>query len=241
MKVVGVIPARYKSSRFPGKPLANIAGKPMIIHVAEKTAKALGTENTFIATDDQKIQQVVEEYGYKAIMTSEDCKTGTDRLWDFAQKISADIYINVQGDEPMIDPADITKILTMKQDNMEWVINGMSSLHPDESAENINIPKVLVDKNNNLIYMSRLPIPGVKSFEGGLPDYKKQVCIYGFTFDELRKFGSMKEKAEYEKFEDIEILRFFDLGVKVKMVEVNGNTIAVDVPSDIEKVEAIIG
>jgi 3-deoxy-manno-octulosonate cytidylyltransferase (CMP-KDO synthetase) len=209
----------------------------MIIRVAELTAKALGKENTYIATDDTRIADVVQLHGYQAVMTPDDCLTGTDRLWEFAKKIEADVYVNVQGDEPMLDPNDIINIARMKAENPDFVINGMCSLSEDEDPHSVNIPKVLVNKNNELMYMSRLAIPGIKDSKTGKPDYKKQVCIYGFSYQDLEAFGSQKRKAEYEKYEDIEILRFFDLGIPVKMVETSGASLAVDVPEDVSKVE----
>ncbi|MFV0237933.1 MAG: 3-deoxy-manno-octulosonate cytidylyltransferase [Flavobacteriales bacterium] len=233
-KVLGVIPARYKSSRFPGKPLIKLDGIPMIIHVCRIVEKALGKENTYVATDNLVILNVVEKYGYNAVMTDKNCLTGTDRLWDFAQKKEADIYINIQGDEPLLNYEDIRKIAEYKQMNMEYVINGMSDLTEMEDPHNINIPKVLVNKENDLIYMSRLPIPGIK--DKGFPVYKKQVCIYGFSYNDLRLFGNQQDKSEFEKFEDIEILRFFDLNIPIKMVDTSGSSLAIDVPEDVEKV-----
>jgi len=235
MKVIGIIPARFKSSRFPGKPLALILNKPMIIWVCEIVEKALGIENTFVATDDVRIQKIVLKHGFNVIMTSENCMTGTDRLWDVAQQIKADIYVNIQGDEPMLDPNEILKIVELKKDYPDFIINGMTKITENEDPKNINLPKVLVNKNNDLIYMSRLPIPGIKS--GGIPVYYKQVCIYAFTHDELLAYGTCTEKAYYEKFEDIEILRFFDLDKKIKMVETSSSSLAVDVPQDIKNVE----
>ncbi|GAB6120617.1 3-deoxy-manno-octulosonate cytidylyltransferase [Dysgonomonas termitidis] len=241
-KIIGVIPARYKSSRFPGKPLALINGKPMIIYVAELTAKALGIENTYVATDDQRIFDSVTSFGFNVVMTSESCLTGTDRLWDFAQQIEADIYVNIQGDEPLLNPDDIKSIVNEKLKYPDYVINGMCSVLDDEDPKNINIPKVLTDKDKNLIYMSRLAIPGIKSESLSIkPIYKKQVCIYAFSYEELKAFGSETEKAYYEQFEDIEILRFFDLNIPIKMVETTGSTIAVDNPEDILAVERILG
>lgn len=238
MRIVGVIPARYKSSRFPGKPLVKLLGIPMVIRVADIVSVALGKENTYIATDDERIQKVANEYGYKVVITSSDCLTGTDRLWDFSKQIDADIYINIQGDEPMLDPNDIIRIVNAKKNNMNFVVNGMSYLIKGEDPTNVNIPKVLVNKKDELIYMSRLPIPGNKYNSLEQYAYKKQVCIYAFTKDELELFGSSKMKSECEANEDIEILRFFDLGVKVKMVETYGFSLAVDIPEDVEKVEA---
>lgn len=237
-KIVGVIPARYKSSRFPGKPLVELLGVPMVICVARIVEEALGKENTYVATDDDRIKRVVEDYGYQAVLTSESCLTGTDRLWDFAQQVPADLYINIQGDEPLLNPEDILRIVQVKLSNPEKVVNGMTNIDQDkEDPENVNIPKVLVNKDNELIYMSRLPIPGLKDSKNNLPHYLKQVCIYAFNYNELKLFGSSKGKASYEVYEDIEILRFFDLGIPVKMVETKESSLAIDVPEDVEKVE----
>ena len=238
MKIVGVIPARYQSSRFPGKPLVDLNGIPMIIRVAKIVEKTLGKENTYIATDDDRIKNVVESHGFKAVMTSSDCLTGTDRVYDFSKQIQADIYVNVQGDEPLLNPKDIQKIIDIKKENMNSVINGMCSLTSDEDPYNVNIPKVVTNKFNDLLYMSRLAVPGIKSVKKDhQPEYKKQVCIYAFNQEELEAYGSQNEKAEFERFEDIEILRFFDLNIPVKMVETSESSLAVDVLEDVEKVE----
>lgn len=239
MKIVGVIPARYQSSRFPGKPLVDLNGVPMIIRVAKIVEKILGKENTYIATDDDRIKNVVKSHGFKAVMTSSNCLTGTDRVFDFSKQIKADIYINVQGDEPLLNHEDIQKIINIKKENMNSVINGMCSLTLDEDPHNVNIPKVVVNKFNDLLYMSRLAVPGIKSIKKDhQPDYKKQVCIYAFSQDELELYGSQQEKAVFEEFEDIEILRFFDLNIPIKMVETSGSSLAVDVLEDVVKVEA---
>lgn len=241
MIITGVIPARFKSSRFEGKPLALINSKPMIIHVAEQVEKALGRANTYIATDDLRIKNLVESYGFKVVMTSETCKTGTDRVWEFAQKIKSDIYVNIQGDEPMVSPSDIKKIVEIKKENMKHVVNGMLYLSGDEKPSNINIPKVLVNKNNDLVYMSRLPIPGIKDLNNTKSlKYLKQVCIYAFNYYELKVFGENNQKSYFEFFEDIEILRFFDFNIPIKMVMMEKETIAVDNPEDIQKVERFI-
>jgi len=235
MKAIGVIPARYKSSRFPGKPLVDLLGKPMIIWVCELVEQALGKENTYVATDDDRIAQVVNEYGYTTVMTSPNNLTGTDRLAEVSRSIDADIYINIQGDEPMIDPADITKVKQVKQENPDTIINAMTKITADEDPSSVNLPKVITALNNDLIYMSRLAIPGNKSGEQH-GDYFKQVCIYAFTKEELALFASRDTKTPLENHEDIEILRFLEMGKKIKMVEVSKSSLAVDVPSDLEKV-----
>jgi len=240
MKVVGIIPARYKSTRFPGKPLVQLLGKPMVIWVAELTAKALGTENVYVATEDQRIVSVVKEYGFQAVMTSDRPLTGTDRLWEAAQQISADIYVNVQGDEPLLNPEDIRKIVDVKKKYPNEVINGMCRIGENEDPENVNIPKVITTEDKRLVYISRKALPGYKVAENKPSVYWKQVCIYAFSREELKKYGNMGRKSYLENHEDIEILRFLELKIPVRMVETSGFSYAVDVPEDVEFVEKVM-
>ena len=179
-----IIPARYNSTRFVGKPLVDINGKPMIIRVVEIACETLGKENVFVATDDERISDVIEDYGYQYIMTT-DCPTGTDRVAQASRLLDGDIIVNVQGDEPLLDSDDIQKVIDCKLKNMNSVVNCMSKLDPNE-AVNKNIPKVVVNTKNDLIYMSRSPIPGTKL--GVSKNTYKQVCIYAFRKQELNKF-----------------------------------------------------
>ncbi len=236
-KIIGVIPARYKSSRLPGKPLVELLGKPMIIWVLELTAAVLGKENTYVATDDQRIFELVNNSGFQAIMTSEDHKTGTDRLVEVANLIEADFYVNIQGDEPTLNPASIQKVIEAKIKHPDKVINAMTEISNNENPNSKNIPKVVFSESNEMIYMSRLPLPGYKDPENKPKFYFKQVCIYAFSRSQLLAFGNLNRKSKVESFEDIEILRFIDLSVPVKMVKVEGNTYAVDVKEDIPIVE----
>jgi 3-deoxy-manno-octulosonate cytidylyltransferase (CMP-KDO synthetase) len=237
-KVAVVIPARYKSSRFPGKPLAKIKGKEMVVRVAEIAEQAVGADNVYIATENEEIVDVVKKYGYKVILTSDSCLTGTDRVAEAALEIDADIIINIQGDEPMLDPNDIKKVIEAKLKNPTHVINCMAPLNAREDIENKKIPKVVSSINNELLYMSRNAIPGTKTGNGSNP--MKQVCIYAFNRVELAKYSSIQGKTPLENQEDIEILRFLELGHKVKMVEVDGSTHAVDYPEDIKIVEGLL-
>lgn len=236
-KVLGIIPARFKSTRFPGKPLVRILDKPLIIHVSEKVEAALGKENFVVATEDQRIIDEVERWGYRAVLTTDKPKTGTDRLWEVAQMIPASIYLNIQGDEPMVKPDDILKIYEAKRLFPDYIINGYCPLNKNEDPNSVNIPKVIMNEKEELIYMSRLPLPGIK---GRLdkPEYLKQVCIYAFNYNELRAYGERGTKTHLESFEDIEILRFLELGYKIKMVQTSGFSLAVDVPADVDVVEA---
>lgn len=236
-KIIGVIPARYKSTRFPGKPLVNLLGKPMVIWVAELSAQALGKENVYVATEDERIVKVVEDFGFKAVMTFDAHLTGTDRLAEVATKVDADIYINIQGDEPTVDPSTILEVIKVKQDHMDKVVNAMAYLSKDEDPENINIPKVISTESNDLVYMSRVALPGFKAIENKPREYFKQICIYAFTQQQLLDFNKFGRKSYLERHEDIEILRYLDLNIPVKMVIVNGGTYAVDVKEDIKVVE----
>jgi len=231
---VVVIPARYKSSRFPGKPLAKINGKEMILHVAEKAEIAIGKENVYIATENAEIAHVVRNAGYHVIITSDNCLTGTDRVAEASKEIDADIIINVQGDEPMIDPNDIRRVIAKKIEHPEYIINCMSTLHPDEDVYDKKIPKIICDLENNLLYCSRSAIPGNKDHVDVVA--KKQVCIYGFSKNQLDKFTS-QTKTPLESNEDIEIVRCLEKGMKVKMVDVNKVSYAVDYPEDIKFIE----
>ncbi len=233
-KIIGIIPARYNSSRFPGKPLIKILGKPMVLWVAELSSKALGRENLFIATDDERIKNTVEAAGFKVVMTSNSLPTGTDRLAEVARNIKSDIYINIQGDEPTIDPNFITKVVEKKINNPESVICAMSKLNSSDDVFNVNIPKVIVNENTDMVYMSRLAIPGFKNEVNKPKFYYKQVCIYAFNRKQLLSFSDFGRKSKLEKCEDIELLRFLDLKTSIKMVEVEGISYAIDVKEDID-------
>jgi len=237
MKSVAIIPARYKSTRYPGKPLVSLLGKPMILWVAELSAKAVGRDSVYIATEDQRIFDVVQAAGFNAVMTSQDALTGTDRLAEAANLIDADIYINVQGDEPILSPADITRILEVKESNMHSIVNGFCWMGEEENPDSVNVPKVITNEAGRLIYMSRKALPGFKDERQAPLRFKKQVCIYAFTKDELLAFKSFGRKSYLESAEDIEILRFLEMGKSIVMVETTGGSLAVDVPEDVPPVE----
>ena len=240
MKTIIVIPARYKSSRFPGKPLAKILKIPMIIRVCNLCANALSAENIYVATDDSRIKHVVENAGYNVVMTDSNHLTGTDRIAEVSRKIDSDIYINVQGDEPILNPEDIQSIINEKVKHPNSVIKGYSKISEDEDPDNINIPKVIFTKDRKMIYMSRQKLPGSKDENNTPKNYYKAVCIYAFNKEELAAYANFKGKGKYECFEDIEILRFLDLQIPVKLVETKTKSLAVDIPADIKKVEDYI-
>jgi 3-deoxy-manno-octulosonate cytidylyltransferase (CMP-KDO synthetase) len=240
MKSVVIIPARYKSSRFPGKPLVPLLGKPMILWVAELSAMALGKESVFIATEDERIAQTVEGAGFRSIMTSEEALTGTDRLAEAAKQIDADIYLNVQGDEPLLNPDDIRKILSVKQKYPNDIINGYCKVGQNEDPNSVNIPKVIFNEDGRMVYMSRQKLPGYKDSQNKPISYYKQVCIYAFSLSDLTRYSSFGRKSTLERSEDIEILRFLEWGTTIRMVETSTGSLAVDVPADVIVVEAMM-
>ncbi|MBV1952501.1 MAG: 3-deoxy-manno-octulosonate cytidylyltransferase [Cycloclasticus sp.] len=240
MKTIVVIPARFKSSRFPGKPLISLLGKPMVLWVAELSAKAVGKSCVYVATDDDRIIKVVKQAGFKVVKTSNDALTGTDRLAEVAKMVDAEIYINVQGDEPLVSPNDILTAIKEKETNPDQVINGYCILSPSEDPFSANIPKVIFNEKQEMIYMSRQPIPGYKDVQVSPSEYYKQVCIYAFSKQELLDYGEFGRKSVVERCEDIEILRFLEWGKTVRMFETKSGSLAVDVPEDVVKVEAAL-
>ncbi|MBN4080844.1 3-deoxy-manno-octulosonate cytidylyltransferase [Caldithrix abyssi] len=233
-----VIPARYQSSRFPGKPLADIHGKSMILRVWEKCVEAASADKVLVATDDYKILDHCKENDIQVELTDENCLTGTDRLYEVAQKRKAVVYINVQGDEPLVSPLDIKAVIKASQKEPGLTFNAMCPINSEADFRSSNIPKVVTRKDGRLLYMSRAPIPTNKQL--GFENAMKQVCIYAFPRDVLITFGSMKEKTPLESMEDLEILRLLEIGYKVKMVEVSGSSVAVDTPQDLERVRSLI-
>ena len=172
-------------------------------------------------------------------MTSSRCLTGTDRVAEASKKLNAKIFINVQGDEPLVNPKDIKSIIRAKQKYPNHVICGYDKIHKLQDPKNLNLPKVVVNSKKELIYISRSLVPGSKKTVKN-KNYFKQVCIYAFNKKELNSFFSLKKKSEVEQMEDIEILRFFDLGIKIKMIKLNSNSVAVDEIDDVKKVENIL-
>ena len=234
-----IIPARYQSSRFPGKPLADICGKSMIQRVWEKCVEATSTDRVLVATDDQQIKEHCKDHDIHVMFTRENCLTGTDRLYEVAKKRKSDIYINVQGDEPLISPIDIKTILKAAQQEPGITFNAMCPIKNEDDFRNPNIPKVVTQTDGRLLYISRAPIPSNKQL-GVEKGAMKQVCIYAYPRDVLLTFGSLKEKTPLESKEDIEILRLLELGYEVKMIEVSDSSISVDTPQDLEKVRSMI-
>jgi 3-deoxy-manno-octulosonate cytidylyltransferase (CMP-KDO synthetase) len=236
MKTVIIIPARYESSRFPGKPLIDILGKSMIVRTWERCTQALDAKLIYVATDDQRIAEHCEDHGIQVVMTSADCITGTDRVQQASEQISADIYLDVQGDEPVIDPEDIRIVINAATRRPDAVINGMCDITDEKEYRSPMVPKVIAAPDGRLLYMSRAPVPSNKSdtFAGA----KRQVCIMSFSKHALDVFVSVVAKTPVEKIEDLEVLRFLELGIPVYMVNCSDTSIPIDRPEDVSRVEA---
>ena len=238
-KILGVIPARYKSTRFEGKPLTLIKGIPMIKRTYEQAKKSQLLDELVVATEDTRIVEYCESEGIPVIMTSDDCLTGTDRLAEVAQKMDFDLYVNIQGDEPVIDPNAISQIVDIyHQYGDEYMVYNLYKIIDDmEEVNSQTIIKVIVNEHDEVMYMSRLPVPYSNS--GLVQQFRQQIPVYGFTKDALSIFSNHK-KTINEQYEDVELLRFVDLGYKIRMGETTVDSIAVDVPDDVKKVEMFL-
>jgi len=238
-KVLGVIPARYKSSRFEGKPLACISGVPMIKRTFDRVKSSKYLDHICVATDDNQIFSFCEKNKIPVMMTKSNHLTGTDRVAEVANTLDFDLYVNIQGDEPVIDPKAIQEVVEdFKKNRNKYDVYGMyKKIENQEEIESDSIIKTVVNENGELVYMSRCPIPFNKSSEN--PYFYKQVCVYGFSAKALNYF-SKSNKTVNEKYEDIELLRYIDLGIKVKMIKTSVSSIAVDYPDDVKKVEEFL-
>lgn len=242
MKIIGVIPARYKSSRFPGKPLADICGKPMIWWVYQNCKKVKDFTDVYVATDDEKIYKTCSDLSVNVIMTSSTHKTGTDRIGEVAEKVQADLYVNIQGDEPLLEPETIAKaIKPFYTDNNLMISNLMTKIKDPVDVVNFTVPKVITNKDGVGVYLTRSTAPYPKGSIGY--SYYKQVCVYGFKPEALKffcEYGKKYGKAKIEAIEDIEILRFIENGYKVQYIEVDSDTVAVDTENDLNRVRQIV-
>jgi 3-deoxy-manno-octulosonate cytidylyltransferase (CMP-KDO synthetase) len=232
-----IIPARFESTRFPGKPLVEINGIPMIKRVWLKCIQALDEKDVYVATDSKIIYDFCKENAINVVLTPE-CLTGSDRVYQASLKIDADIYINVQGDEPLISPYDIESVISVSKELPNSVINAMSPITEFIDFNSSAIPKVVVNMESDLLYMSRASIPLTK--KKTMVKAYKQVCIYAFPKKTLEMFANQSSKTPLESIEDIEILRFLELNVPVKMIEVSSSSIAVDYPEDVKRVENVL-
>lgn len=245
MKITAVIPARYASTRFPAKALADIMGKPMIQHVYERTARAQLVSEVLVATDDERIAAVVRGFGGRVEMTLASHETGTDRLAEVAARIDADLIVNVQGDEPLIDPltidAAIQPLLDDGSIDMGTLKVRIRTLHDFLSP---NVVKVVTDQAGNALYFSRSPLPNFRdkwndlkdeSFACGKLTCFKHVGLYVYRRQFLLAFAGLAP-TPLEQYEKLEQLRALENGYRIRVIETDHDSIGVDVPSDLDKV-----
>ena len=238
-KIIGMIPARMGSTRFPGKPLAPILGRSMIEHVYRRTAMCKMLDDVWVASCDQEIMDAVTAFGGKAVMTSDRHERASDRIAEAMQLSHADIVVMVQGDEPMTYPkmieASLEPFLSEDRDRRVLCVNLVARIESEEEFESPNTIKVVMDENNFAVYMSREPIPTRHRLPFGKVPAYKQVCIIPFTRDGLELFTRLSP-TPLEEAESIDMLRLIEHGYLVKMVETTLSTHAVDTADDLKRV-----
>lgn len=246
MKVVGLIPARYAATRLPGKPLSEINGKPMVQWVYEKASQAESLNEVWVATDDERILKAVEAFGGRAVMTSKELTSGTDRIAQAADQIGADVYVNIQGDEPMMDPHGIDLATALVVSGRFQMASLMTPLKTQQDLENPTVVKVITDASARAIYFSRFPIPYSRhspietgDMPGGEFACKRHVGLYVYTREVLFKFRSLPP-SKLEKGEMLEQLRALANGISIGMAEADFESIGVDTPEDLERVRSIL-
>lgn len=238
MKTIGVIPARYQSSRFPGKPLAFILGKPMIWWVYQQCVKVPELDEVYVATDDERIFRTCEQLGIRVLMTSDQCHTGTDRVGEVAAKIEGDLFVNIQGDEPTIEPQMISDVIGIFRDESVYFGSLRKQITDEAEIRAQSTVKVVVDKNEDALYFSRSIIPSnIK--DGRLARVYRHVGIYAYKRDFLTTFIQLPP-SELEAGEGLEQLRALENGYKLRVHETQFDTIGVDLPEHIPMVEQLI-
>ena len=240
MRAIGVIPARWGATRFEGKIIANLLGKPVIQHVWENAKKAKTLDDLVVACDDERIMKVVEGFGGKAVYTSPNQPSGTDRLAEVVNPLDVDIAVNIQGDEPLMKSIMIDNlVLSLEEEKAVQMATMMKRIEDVSELTNSNVVKVIVDKNGYAIYFSRYAIPYNRTSEADpkkKPVYYKHIGIYAFTKDFLFTFRNLPHSS-LENAEKLEQLRALEHGYKIKVVETKFDTIGIDRPEDLKRAE----
>jgi 3-deoxy-manno-octulosonate cytidylyltransferase (CMP-KDO synthetase) len=239
MKIVGVIPARMASTRFPGKPLAPILGIPMIEHVYERAAMSGSLDEVLVATCDREIARLVGDFGGEAVMTDSCHERCTDRIAEAMEGRDGDIIVNIQGDEPMVRPEMIDQaVAPLRDDDTLQCANVMARIHRSEDFSDPNEVKVVCDIHDFALYFSREPIPSVKKYQGQVTGFK-QVCIIPFRREFLFTYTHL-EPTPLEIIESVDMLRVLEHGYRIKMVLTDFETCSVDTSEDLEYVEEVM-
>jgi 3-deoxy-manno-octulosonate cytidylyltransferase (CMP-KDO synthetase) len=240
-EVVIVIPARYGSTRLPGKPLVLLAGKPMIQHVYERSKLAARASRVIVATDDERIVKAVESFGGAARMTRPDHRTGTERVAEVAAHEKGDIFVNVQGDEPLLDPVSVdTAIESLLEEPAASIATVATPIKTPADIMDPNVVKTVLDFDNNGLYFSRAPIPWVRDTASKIQvRHLKHLGLYVFQRDALLEYPTLPQ-GELERIEQLEQLRWLENGWKIRVAEVEHDAVSVDVPEDVARVEKLL-
>ena len=240
MSVLVVIPARYASTRFPGKPLALMGGKPMVQHVYEGAARARGVDEVVVATDDERIIAAVARFGGKATMTDPNARSGTDRVAEVARGREAQVVINVQGDEPLVQGDMVGQLADfLTRHPAVPMASLMTPLRNPDDLNNPNVVKVVVDQDGFALYFSRSAVPHIHAQGGMRPPLWKHLGLYGYQGHFLLQFPSLMP-TPLEQSEQLEQLRVLERGYRIKLLETAHDSIGVDTPDDARRVEQLL-
>lgn len=242
--IIGVIPSRYASTRLPGKPLVEIAGKPLVQWVWEAACRVESLSSVLIATDDDRIRSVAESFGAEVAMTPPECPSGTDRIAAALSGRAADIIVNIQGDEPLMDPATVdAAVQALLDDQGAHVASAMTPIHGDEEFQSPSVVKVVTSAEGRALYFSRASIPNMSRLtpeeRNSAPRPMKHLGLYVYRREALEAFVQLPP-SRYEQLEKLEQLRFLEAGYQIRMVEVSADAIGVDTPEDVLRVEALL-
>jgi 3-deoxy-manno-octulosonate cytidylyltransferase (CMP-KDO synthetase) len=238
LQVVALIPARFASTRFPGKPLADIDGRPMIEHVYRRAAASPAVSRVIVATDDLRIATRVADFGGNVRLTRADHLTGTDRLAEVASTLDCDIVVNVQGDEPLLDPRAISEAIAPFADPAISITTLYRRILTPAELSNPDIVKVVIDRGGFALYFSRAPIPFARDPRGGWPPLYRHVGLYAYRRHTLMLLASL-DPTPLERAEALEQLRALEHGIRIKTVETAYDSIGVDTPQDLEQVRRL--
>ncbi|MFP6581658.1 MAG: 3-deoxy-manno-octulosonate cytidylyltransferase [Candidatus Hydrogenedentota bacterium] len=242
-EILAVIPARFASQRFPGKVIAELAGKPLVVHTYERAMQAECISKAVIATDDLRVLEALEPYDIHVVMTSTDHPSGTDRIAEVARNTTADIIVNVQGDEPMLDPQTIDRAVEvmLADPKLDMATAKHAITNPDD-INDPNVVKVVCDKNGMALYFSRSPIPHMRDVSDQAPEshlYWQHIGLYVFRRSFLLDYATMKP-TPLEQTEKLEQLRALENGHRIAVVETEFKSIGVDTPGDLERVRQLL-
>ena len=240
-RVVAIIPARYESTRLPGKPLADLYGQPMIQRVYERARRAKAIDRTLVATDDERIRAAVEGFGGEVVMTGTTHRTGTDRIAEVAAGLDVEIVVNVQADLPMLDPAIVTTaVAPLHADAGLSMVTVKTPIHTSEELHNPNVVTVVTDRDDFALYFSRNPLPYWRDGKRAAALGYRHIGLYAYRRDFLLAFARLAP-TPLEEAEQLEQLRALEWGFRIKVVEVADASVEVDTPNDLERARALLG